>query len=219
LSFLHGRYIPKFDPSKAELPTEEELDYYLYTHNIEQVPTCGLEENRYTLDEFYDKEDDKVYDRIYCWKGIIKQKFGSDCTVGSVCDPNSYVGARTRFCLTWGCPDPHLYVGDATGESIVNERGGITVFNPKANCEGAFINKMNCFIAGIRQSFDHMLSPENRKAFIMQMTFLTIMFIVSMIALIKLRRSNNPKIRKIRKFIAPPKMKIVPLFPRTRKYK
>lgn len=216
MSFLSGRYVPKFDPSKEELPTKEEIDYYLYTHDIEQnVSPCDLDENRYSIDNFYDKEAGKTYKEIYCWKGIIHKK--PNCMIGTVCDPNSYAGARTRFCLTWDCPQPHLYVGDKTGEPIVNERGGVVVFNLPSKCEGAFINKINCFIGGIRQSFDHMLDPANRKQLMIQMSVLAVVFIISMIVLLRMRKSKNPDIVRIRKAFTPKFTKTKPLFPMVRK--
>ena len=211
MSFLGGRYIPKFDPATANLPTPKELEYYLYTHDIQQgISPCDLAENRYKIDNFDDQESGKHYDQIYCWKGILYKKPG--CTIGTVCDPNSYAGARTRFCLTWGCPQAHLYVGDATGEPIVNERGGVVVFNQKDKCKGAFINQFNCFIGGIRQSLDNALDPANRKELLLRMSVLAIFFIIGMIALVRARRSKNPRLVKIRKFVAPPKYKVAPLF-------
>ena len=218
MSFLGGRYIPKFDPTKQKLPTKEELEYYLYTHDIQQnVKPCTIHENRYKIDDFYDKEDDKRYKQIYCWKGIIHNK--PECTIGSVCDPNSYVGARTRFCLTWGCPQPNLYVGDATGESIVNERGGIVVFNHKEKCKGAFINQAQCFIGGIRQSMDHLLDPANRKELMIKVSILSVVFIISMIALLRLRKSKNRTLVHFRKTFALKLGKTQPLFPTVRRRK
>lgn len=218
MSFLGGRYIPKFDPSKEKLPTKEELEYYLYTHDIQQnVSPCTLKENRYSIDNFYDKEDDKTYKEIYCWKGIIHQR--PECTIGTVCDPNSYAGARSRFCLTWGCPEAFLYVGDAAGQAIVNERGGVVVFNQKEKCEGAFINKMNCFIGGIRQSMDNLLDPANRKELMLKMSILTVVFIVAMIGLLRLRQSKSRTLKHFRGAFALKFKKTQPIFPkyRTRK--
>lgn len=216
MSFLGGRYVSEFDPAAAELPSEESLKYKLYTHDIGKLNACDIDENRYKILNFYDKEDDKTYKQLYCWKGIISGYPNPDCKVGTVCDPNSYSGARTRFCLTWDCPDPFLYVADDKGQPVVNERGGIVVFNKKADCAGSLINQLKCFTGGIRQSADHILDPNNRKALMIQMLTLSIMVTVGLIVILRIRGSKNKRIVKIRKSITPKFSKTRPLFPRTR---
>ena len=203
-----------FDPTTGELPDPGSLRYKMYTHDIGSPSSCDIKENRYKLDNFYDAEEDKTYKQIYCWKGIIRQN--PDCKVGTVCDPHSYSGARTRFCLTWGCSDPHLYVADDSGDPIVNERGGIIVYTKKEDCVGGFLNQGNCFVSGIRQSLDHILDPENRRALITQMVILSVIVAVSLIVVLRVRGSKHRRIVKFRKFIKPKFSKTQPLFGRRR---
>ena len=209
MSFLQGRYIPEQD--FEELPDPESLEYRLYTHDIgKPVGPCDLEENRYTMDNFFDEEENKLYKQIYCWKGIIRKN--PDCVIGTVCDPHSFTNARTRFCLTWNCPEPNLYVADLSGEDVMNERGGVVVFNQKDKCAGGFLNQVNCFIGGMRQSFDHILDPANRKQLMIQMTVLAILVTVSLIVIIRFRRSKNKRIMRLRRAFAPKFTRTRPLF-------
>lgn len=209
MSFLNGHYVAKFDPTTGELPDPGSLRYKMYTHDIGSPSSCSINENRYKLEDFYDTEEDKTYKQIYCWKGIIRQN--PDCKIGTVCDPHSYSGARTRFCLTWGC-DPHLYVADDSGDPIVNERGGIIVYTKKEECAGSLINQSKCFVSGIRQSMDHILDPENRRALITQMAIISVIVTISLIVILRVRGSKHKKIVKFRKFIAPKFTKTKPLF-------
>jgi hypothetical protein len=210
MSFLEGRFIS--DPDLEDLPDPETLEYRLYTHDVGKISPCDINENRYTLDNFYDKEDDKLYKQIYCWKGIIKKT--PDCTIGTVCDPHSYTNARTRFCLSWGCKDPHLFVADLSGEAVVNERGGVIVFNQKEKCVGGFLNQVNCFVGGMRQSLDHILDPANRKQLLIQTVILSVVVTISLIILLRFRGSKNKRIVKWRKAITPRFSKTQPLFKR-----
>lgn len=213
MSFLEGRYISK--QNLADLPDPKSLEYRLHTHDIgRQSGPCNIHENRYTIDDFYDKEDNKTYKQIYCWKGIIKST--PDCTIGTVCDPHSYTNARTRFCLTWGCKDPHLYVADLSGEPVVNERGGVVVFNQKEKCAGGFLNQVNCFIGGMRQSLDHVLDPANRRQLLIQMATISMIVTIGLIVILRLRGSKNKKIVRWRKSISPKFARTQPLFKRSR---
>lgn len=150
----------------ARIPTAQELEYYLQTHDLHRTTPCTLKENRFKI-----KNPEEPGKELYCWKGIIRQQ--PDCVVGSVCDTYSYTNARTRFCLTWGC-SPHLYVANEgtedSGLTVMNERGGTVVYNSKKECEGAFISKFQCFISGIRQSLDFALDPANKKQILVKMT-------------------------------------------------
>lgn len=212
MSFLDGHYVPRFDPTTDELPDPNSLRWKMYTHDIGTLNVCDIHENRYKIPDFYDAEEDKTYDQIYCWKGIISQN--PDCRIGTVCDPHSYSGARTRFCLTWGCPDPHLYVADDKGERIVNDRGGIIVFNQKEECKGGFINQLKCVTSGLRQSADNILDPENRRALITQMVIIAAIMVAFIIFMTRFRGSKNRRIAKIRDAIDPKFSKTKPLFPR-----
>lgn len=211
---LKGHYIPAFDPTTGELPDPDSIRYKITTHDIGKLNVCDLEENRYSIKDFYDTDEDKAYEQIYCWKGIIKQN--PDCVVGTVCDPNSYSGARTRFCLTWGC-SPFKYVADDNGQPVMNERGGIIVYVKKQECSGGFVNQLNCFVNGIRQSADYILDPENRRSLIIQMVTLAVAVTVFLIAILRFRGSKNKRLVKLRKSITPKWSKTVPLFPKNRR--
>ena len=209
MSFLHGHYVPDFDPGE-ELPDPGSLRYRMYTHDINS--NCNINENRYKIDNFHDTEENKDYASIYCWKGIIRKN--PDCKVGSVCDPNSYAGARSRFCLTWGCPDPMLYVADDKGQPIVNERGGIIVYNKKEDCRGSLVNQIKCVTGGLRQSANHLLDPNNRKQMLMQVIILASMVTIFAIFMTRFRRSKNKRITGIRKQLDPRFAKTKPIFPK-----
>jgi hypothetical protein len=210
MSFLDGHYIPKFDPTTGKLPDPGSLKYKMFTHDIGTLNVCDLEENRYKIENFSDVEEGKVYPQIYCWKGIISKN--PDCKIGTVCDPYSFSGARTRFCLTWGGCEPHLYVADDKGQPIVNERGGIIVYTKKADCEGGIINQAKCFVNGIRQSADYILDPENRRSLIIQMVTLSAIVTIGLIIILRVRGSKNKKIVKIRKMVTPRFAKTKPIF-------
>ena len=209
MSFLQGHYVS--EQNMRDLPDPESLEYKLYTHDIGKISPCDLKENRYTMENFYDTEDKKTYSQIYCWKGIIRKN--PDCVVGTVCDPYSFTNARTRFCLTWNCPDPHLYVADLSGEAVVNERGGVVVFNPKDKCKGGFLSQINCFVSGMRQSLDHVLDPANRKQLLIQVAIISVMVTIGLIAIIRFRRSKNKGLVKLRKSLTPKFSKTRPIFP------
>jgi len=209
---LNGHYISSFDPAIDELPDPGSLRYKLSTHDIGRLEVCDIDENRYRIENFYDEEEDKTYPQIYCWKGIISQN--PDCKIGTVCDPYSFSGARTRFCLTWGGCDPFLYVADDKGQPIVNERGGIIVYTKKEDCVGGVMNQGKCFVNGLRQSADHILDPQNRRSLIIQMVTLSAIVTVSLIVLLRLRGSKNKKIEKLRKAVTPRFSKTKPLFPK-----
>lgn len=162
----------------ARIPTREEIEFYLQTHDLYRTTPCTLKENRSKI-----KNPEEPGKDLYCWKGIIRQQ--PDCVVGSVCDPYSYTNARTRFCLTWGC-SPHLYVANEgtedSGLTVLNERGGTVVYNSKKECEGAFISKINCFISGLRQSLDFALDPNNKKQLLIKLTIWFGLLIAGIIA-------------------------------------
>ena len=124
--------------------------------------------------------------------------------------------ARTRFCLTWDCPDPFMYVADDKGQPVVNERGGIIVFNKKEDCGGGLINQLKCFTGGLRQSADNLLDPANRKQLMIHTIALSIFVTVSLIILLRFRGSKNKRIAKLRKSITPKFSKTTPLFPKRR---
>ena len=214
---LHGRYIPSFNPNTDELPDPNSLEHKLFTHDIGKIAVCDLKENRYRISDFYDVEEGKKYEQIYCWKGIISRTGGGDCKIGTVCDPNSYVGARTRFCLTWGCKDPFSYVADDQGQPVINERNGIVVYTKKSDCEGGFVNQLECFVNSLRQSADYILDPVNRRAFMIQMIVLAAIVTVGLITLIRFRRSKNKRLVKLRKSLTPKWSKTKPLFPKQRR--
>ncbi len=216
MSFLSGHYVSEFDPSTDELPKPGSLKYKLYTHDIGKINVCDIDENRYRIENFYDSEEDKTYPQIYCWKGIISGYPNADCKIGTVCDPYSFSGARTRFCLTWGCHDPYLYVADDKGDVVVNERGGIVVFNKKEDCSGGLFNQGKCFVSGIRQSADHLLDPLNRRQLMIQMITVSIVGIIGLIVLLRFRGSKNKRLSGIRKSLSPRFSKTTPLFPKRR---
>ena len=194
----------------SELPSPGSLRYKMYTHDISTASICDLDENRYKIDNFYDAEEQKTLDQIYCWKGILRKN--PDCKIGTVCDPHSFSGARTRFCLTWGC-DPFEYVADDKGQPIDNERGGIIVYNNKQDCKGSLINQLKCLTGGLRQSADHILDPENRRSLIIQIVTLAAIVTIGLIFLTKFKQTKNKRIRKFRSAIDPRFAKTKPLFP------
>jgi hypothetical protein len=79
-----------------------------------------------------------------------------------------------------------LYVANEgtedSGLSVINERGGTVVYNSKKECEGAFINKIQCFISGVRQSLDYALDPANKKDLLIRLTITFGLLIAGIIA-------------------------------------
>lgn len=173
-------------------PTD--LRHYLYTHDLSTASPkqCTLTENRFKT-PFVDPASGKTTD-LYCWKGRIRTE--PDCVIGSVCDPFSYTNARSSFCRTWGC-QPDLFVSNEgtadAGLPVVNQRGGVVVYTPKAQCEGGIAKQFNCMLSGIRQSFANAFDPKNRSRLLMSMMLLSAFVITGVILFRKFHHSKGGK--------------------------
>ena len=149
------------EPEELQSITEEQLkelgdQALLVAHNFQQVPIGH---------KFGDNRFKDTATQYYCWRGIteIKPTSGTGMILAEACDPISYTDARTRFCLTFGCPDPFRYVRPPEGDATVvkNKRGGITVYNHKEECTGG-AGFLKCLAGGVKESMSQVVLPENK---------------------------------------------------------
>jgi len=136
---------------------KDELVNLLKAHNMGILSgKCDPGENRFKDPKF----------GLYCWRGIARRKeeleAGKSCIIAEACSPQSFSDARTRFCLTFGCPDPFRYTdntlpGEVEQGAVANRRGGVLVFNNKEKCTG-LAGVLGCVGDGVKQSIDNVAS-------------------------------------------------------------
>lgn len=127
---------------------EDTLKNLMTARVLGKVPECARLENKYMSPE-----------GLYCWKGIVTQQYGKNCTLASVCDPTSFTGARSRFCATFQrysgkkrelC-EIGKYVADPGDPSPTNNRGGIMTNVNSKEC-GQLAGWLGCILNGTKQS-------------------------------------------------------------------
>src|SRR5262245_26182988 len=135
---------------------EASVKQLIRPHNVQTVGECRSVKNR-----FRDEND------LFCWRGIVTQQRGKNCTLATTCHPVSFIEARNSFCGAYGqgkiggC-QIGKYVADPTAPFIPNRRGGVVVYNELRECAG-IMGFINCSMGGLKESITTLASHAERR--------------------------------------------------------